>query len=223
MDGNFREAMTRAVIAEMTHQLEDGDDDCAGHLEKWLTSVGEEAPHTVSATLAPGELPGWVAGERSARLNEDGNLEFSMVLEESPAMPVLVVRTSATASISYRNPDGGLEAAPLEDAQQETLDRYAAEVAFRLTGIVNGELLEMDIAANAKEFEDEELYGELDKLLENVSLILEELDRRNAYLPEAVSGPNKPVFETATRTLESLRETYGELFRPMRRHPEDED
>ena len=223
MDSSFREAMTRAVIAEMAHQLEAGDEDCADHLEKWLTSVQEEAPHTVSATLAPGDLPGWVAGERSARLNEEGNLEFSMVLENDPAMPVLVVQTSTSASISYRNPEQGLEPAPLENAQQETLDRYAAEVAFRLTGIVNGELLEMDIAANAGEFEDEELYEEMNRLLENMHLLVEELDERNQGLPEAVSEHNKPVFETAKSNLHDLREAYGHLLRRMPDHPDSED
>lgn len=176
MEDTFRKAMPRAVIDKMNRHL-DGEEhyEPEEHIQGWLSSVGGDAQDTIEVTLTMPGLPRWIQGEQSVTPIPEGHLEARMTMQANPRAPTLLIRTAVTGQLAFQDPDGELESVPLDDAQQETLDRYCQQVAFLLTGLLNGQLLEDQVATQAEDYDNEDLQQELDKLLPKTARILEVL------------------------------------------------
>ena len=223
VEDTFRSAMTRAVIDKMNRHLAGEDHyESEDHIQEWLSSVGGDPQDTIEVTLTMPGIPDWIQGEQNVTPTPEGRLEARLTMKANPRTPTLLIRTSVTGQIAFQDPNGELESVPLDDAQQGTLNRYCQQVAFLLTGLLNGQLLEDQIAAQAEEYDDEDLQQELDKLLPKAARILEILRARvevEGHLPPQVADVNAAALAHASEALEAASQSYADCYRPMSAPP----
>ena len=178
MDLEFRKRLTEAAIAEMGGVLDDPEADAVDHVEERSTSIDEDRDGTVEARMVFGGMPGWITESDETEVT-GGQITGVLKMRTNPNTVIMKVRNSATATIAYRNPETGEEETQeLTREQQETLDRYASRVAFHLTGVANGELLEDDPVGDRKGIDGRELVQALFTRVEEAELLADELVRR---------------------------------------------
>ena len=141
-DNSMQQALLEATLAEMQRALEDPNTNIADHVMDNSGSLGDQKDGSIKVDLdmAPGGGPRPKA-EHGTWTDEDGKNYLTATLSLITSTTVSMTFTNhAKASLAVRNRDGDWETTKLTPEQQETLDRYASEAAFWLTGIANGAL-----------------------------------------------------------------------------------
>ena len=177
MNQEFRNKLTEAAIREMQTVLDDPNQDPEEHATKRCTSINLLEDGRVESYMHFGEMDGWVTESHESSIT-DGEITGTIRLRTNPHSLILRITNQATANIFYLNPETGKpEIEKITPAQQQALDRYASKVAFRLTGVANGELLDDDddTAENQETFNGKELLEALIDRVTDACILAEEL------------------------------------------------
>ena len=176
---SMQQAIVEATIAEMKRALQDPGISVEDHALDKSTSLGDEADGSIEIDLdmVPGGGPHRPA-QHGTWTDEKGatylTATFSLTTPTTVRMNFV---NHARATIAVANRDGDWETAELTPEQQETLDQYATEAAFWLTGTANGALMYTD--------EDPDDYDDEDR---NAMLIeLDQMDVRRELGRQALT------------------------------------
>ena len=143
---SMEQALLEATLAEMKRALDDPNTSTADHALENSGSLGNRPDSSIEVDLdmAPGGGPRPPA-EHGTWTDEHGKTHLTATFSLRTSTTVQMTFTNhAKASLAVRNRDGEWETRKLTQEQQETLDRYASEAAFWLTGSANGALAYTD-------------------------------------------------------------------------------
>ena len=205
MNQEFRNKLTEAAIREMQTVLDDPNQDPEEHATERCTSINLLEDGRVESYMHFGEMDGWVT-ERHESSITDGEITGTIRLRTNPHSLILRITNQATANIFYLNPETGKpEIEKINPAQQQALDRYASKVAFRLTGVANGELLDDDEdAENRETLDGKELLEALIERVTDTCILAEELALRGSgseTLAEREEPPDEEEYLVAAGVM----------------------
>ena len=140
------QALVNATLDAMQHALDDPSVSVPDHALEKAGSLDDQEDGSVIVDLdmAPGRGPTPPA-QHGTWTGEDGRIGLTETFELTTATTVRMNLTNlAQATITVRNRERKWTTAHLTPEQQETLDRYATQAAFWLTGVANGALTYCD-------------------------------------------------------------------------------
>ena len=157
-DNSMEQALLEATLSKMKQALDDPNISITDHALENSGSLGDDPDGSIEVDLdmVPGGGPHQPT-EHGTWTDEHGKTYLSATFNLSTSTTVRMTFTNhAKASLAVRTRAGDWETRGLTSEQQDTLDRYASEAAFWLTGTANGALTYTDEDPDNYEDQDDQ-------------------------------------------------------------------